>query len=1051
MPQHDHHSNWFLEILDRFADIVQLIPIGIVLSTFMLAVLWCVIQLIVSPLFFNRWIVLSGFLVPIALVVYGYLQARRESSEALKGTFPPRNQGPKKSSLFQRIGNPVLSLIFVVIFFSVWVWGIINQVRIQLDRSSRVVLVISEGIPLQHETETFEIHQSVLDYEDAIEKSAHVQFEVIPPPSLAWHLLLRYGLLKPTHIKKRLETAKDNTNADVLVWAHIQPVTGVSAALPDITDVEILSDDPLPPYASECLERFLENKLEEELGSEQRTREQYAQGIAATTAFVTGLHYYAQEKYAEAASSFEAIPSLVRDGTVNLVMTYLTGYYYFLAATDREKLDHDSRLLLSEVISSDLRDLYPGGKFTLYDQCNAISSLFLAGLYGIRGETEKALKLYRDIEDKADIIRERVFGKDVRAFARFAGRLEYDYGQLKVDQRELVEAIKRFDCALKGSVYQQEFDRCRPELDSWINGDYRIWRALGSAQTRLALLNPNSSEQRRKELLEEAKRNLNIALDLNPDDQLTLFELWRVYGELGESKLASEIQNILCPFAVKYAPSALVTGPNIPIEVAWMSCDKGNPKVVLTRAGKSYEIPANSVQDSCKMVDWLTNNGVEMPTWMPLIVDMEVKFEVEGKPIPMGSVSFNPTLDLLLKLPESIEAGKKVKAIGQLLCLGNESIGLSLPRETDAYRFTLRMWTKRQQTSEEPQEWFAISSTDATPRYPIPFQLEMPGEYIAHLEIVDAISTPTVVFRGKEAQEFKVAMPMPTPTSTPTPTVTPTPTPTATSTPTPTPTPTGTNTVTPTPTYSIALSRPGPIYRLPEEDPQYSLVIEGNVTRTADQPLLRWIVLYDYDDPEQREVKRLAVVGDHLHVALDACDLLSLPDGQRAEEFWQLGENGLPILQRRYTLDFLAAWPDSPLAATLVATYGPAAVQISPRLAFVTPPGDWPAIILPEEQPYPFHVRIMCNRTPVSFADTGLSGRAKVVAVVRDEGSGQVIDTIELMERPSGSGEYEGSLNLGYGRYRMYAEIRVDSTSGARTSTDLSWEVPTPIPAPPAP
>lgn len=61
MPQHDHHSNWFLEILDRFADIVQLIPIGIVLSTFMLAVLWCVIQLIVSPLFFNRWIVLSGF------------------------------------------------------------------------------------------------------------------------------------------------------------------------------------------------------------------------------------------------------------------------------------------------------------------------------------------------------------------------------------------------------------------------------------------------------------------------------------------------------------------------------------------------------------------------------------------------------------------------------------------------------------------------------------------------------------------------------------------------------------------------------------------------------------------------------------------------------------------------------------------------------------------------------------------------------------------------------------------------------------------------------
>ena len=1063
MLQRHHHSNRFLESLSILADIVQLVPAGLVLSTFILALLWCVVELLVSPLFFDHWIVLSVFAVPIVLAGLGLVQAYRRYSESKMRARPslPPSSRPKKLSLFQRIANPVLMLFFVAMFF-VWVGGIVNRVFVQLDRSPRAVLIISEGIHLRT-SEIFDIQQSVLNYTGTIEGSTHARFEVISPPSPAWHLALRYGLLKPTNIRKSLETAKNNTNADVLVWVHIQPATGASAALPDITDVEILSDDPLPPYASECLERFLENELEEELKPEQRSREQYAQGIAATTAFVTGLHYYAQEKYAEATSSLEGIPSLVRDRTANLVTAHLPGYYYFLAATNSEKLDHTSMPLLTEVISRNLKDLYSGGTLTLHnDPCNAMNTLFLARLYHMLGQAEKASELYCDIEDKADIIREQVFGRDVSAFTRFASILEYDYGQLKVGQLELAEAIKRFDCALKGCVYHQEFDRCKPELDSQINGDQRIWRALGSTQTRLALLNPNSPEQQ-KELLEEAKGNLNVALDLNPYDRLALFELWRVYDSLGESELASEIRDTLCPFAVKYAPFTLVPGPNIPIEVVWIPCDdKGNNKVVITRDGKRYEIPANSLQDACKMIDLLTDGGARVPAWMPLSANMWVEFESEGEVIPIGQLILNPSFDLHPTIPESIEAGEKVIAIGRLLCLGDESIGFFLPRETDAQRFALRMWTKRQQALEEPQEWLAISTPDTTTGYQIPFQLETPGEYTAHLEIVDvSVLTPTMVFRGKKDREFEVATPMPTPTNTPTATVTPTPTPTATSTHTPTPTPTSTNTltatptetptITPTPKYGIGLSRPGPIYRLPEKDPQFSLVIEGNVTRTADQPPLRWIVLYDYDDPEQREVERLAVVGDHFRVTLDACDLLSLPDGQRPEEFWQLAENGLPILQRRYTLNFLAAWLEPTLAATPVITYGPIVVEISPQLAFVMPPGDWPSIIWPEEQPYPFHVRLTCNRTPVSFAGTSLSERAKVVAVVRDESSRQVIDTIELIEQPLGSGEYVGALNLGHGRYSMYAEIRLDSTSGARTSTDLVWEVPTPPPVPPAP
>jgi hypothetical protein len=161
MPQHDHHSNRFMKFLDRFADIVQLvqlIPIGICLLTFMLALLWCVIQWIASPLFFNRWIVLSVFIVPILLAVYGFLQVYRKKPLEVQ------------SGEFQRIGNPVLMLIFVVIFL-VWVGFIITQVRIQLDRSSRVVLIVSEGIPFRPPG-TFDIQQRALLCSGEIRRSS---------------------------------------------------------------------------------------------------------------------------------------------------------------------------------------------------------------------------------------------------------------------------------------------------------------------------------------------------------------------------------------------------------------------------------------------------------------------------------------------------------------------------------------------------------------------------------------------------------------------------------------------------------------------------------------------------------------------------------------------------------------------------------------------------------------------------------------------------------------------------------------------------------------
>jgi hypothetical protein len=468
----------------------------------------------------------------------------------------------------------------------------------------------------------------------------------------------------------------------------------------------------------------------------------------------------------------------------------------------------------------------------------------------------------------------------------------------------------------------------------------------------------------------------------------------------------------------------------------------------------------------------LTNWGTDDLAWKPIGADLSVEFASLGsehKPTeevkaPRVPVQIRPDIHLRSTFPENVTAESEVPAELEMVCRDGSLFFLPIPTphiRDYKFRFQASLLPGGQKldvVSTPSSRLVALTPGGTrTPVYGITLRLPTSGNYKVDPQIVnDAGLTPMVVYSNVE-DSFKLPVgpkPTATPTATHTPTDTHTPTPRPTNTPTLTPSPTNTPSVTPTPTYGIVVTQPVSPYRLKREDQQkYMLVIEGRVIHTADRPILGWIVLRDHDDRLGQEVISRRPDEQTLstfRLTTDACNLLTRPDGQDSyKAFW---ETDTPVLKRRYDIDLLADSLVLPPPNAQIATYGPVTVIIEPSLIIepqVTSQGDWPAYIRPEQQPFPFQVKLRCGSMAVNFSGTELSQRAQVKAVVWQEISGietqtpgrREIRTLVLAENPPNSGVYPGRLDFPPGRYMMQAGIWVGDTVTTVSSDQKAWEV----------
>lgn len=486
--------------------------------------------------------------------------------------------------------------------------------------------------------------------------------------------------------------------------------------------------------------------------------------------------------------------------------------------------------------------------------------------------------------------------------------------------------------------------------------------------------------------------------------------------------------------------------------------------------------------DACTWFGSRYEWGSKAPVWQPLNVFLSVDFApatLEPQTTKPFSISIPLRVELEITpqplIPEGIGVGEKTVIRAQLVCAQDNAKSFYLPTPRVNEHYVFRVQTKRSGESTPTYHLMRQPLTATpihTPIYEVDFLATRPGIYKARLQVVNvAYPTPPVVLEGGVVR-FQVSTSTPTPTPTPTPTAsptwTPTPTPTftstpsstPTSTPTRTPTPTATHTPTrtptptptPTPTYAVHWTEPAlqatRVYRFPMPGLGYTLIAEGQAVHATDEPSPWWLDIYDYDDPNQQKVYIRRLNGDQFRVEVDACDLLFRPDSTSPKQLWQLGEDNVLVLWRRYSFAVRVDWPDVNLAATPVATHEPVAVEIQPRLVFATPSGEERLIARPEER-YPITVLLQCHDRNVSLANVS---EVKVIIVIKgermeDDRREPYIDRVDLTESPEGSGKYVGKLSLPYGNYEIYAAIQVNATEEARTSK-LRWDVPTLTPTP---
>lgn len=260
-----------------------------------------------------------------------------------------------------------------------------------------------------------------------------------------------------------------------------------------------------------------------------------------------------------------------------------------------------------------------------------------------------------------------------------------------------------------------------------------------------------------------------------------------------------------------------------------------------------------------------------------------------------------------------------------------------------------------------------------------------------------------------------------------------------TDTPTPTPTPT------PKPEYWVTLLEPLSPYRLPKADtPHFGIGIAGQMFYPLARPPSAVAIM----ESGGTELDRRALIlrGNDFEVAeqLDACELLTRPAGQEPGAFWRL-EGGQLFLAREYDLHFFTE------PGVTVATVGPIQVEITPVLRFDLPPDGWPPLIRPEEFPYPFSARLLCDHIPVSLDSAPVDVPLTVVAEIVDQSSGRSVQEIQLSEDPDEPGKYNGSITRPVpGRYTLKAEVRADGKPRIKTSTNLPWAIATPEPLTPA-
>ncbi|MBL7066153.1 MAG: hypothetical protein ISS49_18405, partial [Anaerolineae bacterium] len=132
-----------------------------------------------------------------------------------------------------------------------------------------------------------------------------------------------------------------------------------------------------------------------------------------------------------------------------------------------------------------------------------------------------------------------------------------------------------------------------------------------------------------------------------------------------------------------------------------------------------------------------------------------------------------------------------------------------------------------------------------------------------------------------------------------------------------------------------------------------------------------------------------------------------------------------------------------------VATTEPVQVEISPTLRVEIPPDGWPEFILPQEKPYAFAVRLLCETTPISLRGARVGVPLTVVAEVLDDATGRLVQEIPLQEDPARPGRYTGQLtDLAPGRYALKARVRADGQLLIETSTGPRWTVSSPTGTP---
>lgn len=294
-----------------------------------------------------------------------------------------------------------------------------------------------------------------------------------------------------------------------------------------------------------------------------------------------------------------------------------------------------------------------------------------------------------------------------------------------------------------------------------------------------------------------------------------------------------------------------------------------------------------------------------------------------------------------------------------------------------------------------------------------------------------------------------LAVPRPTPTSTPTTTrtststKTPAPTPSRPPVPTRTPTrvPTATSTSTPArpAAYRVTLYKPVSPYRLPKTPtPRYGIEIAGRIFYPSTKPPTA-VALAELGG-RVLERQPLVLAGNDFRVAEspDACVLLTKPSFQEAGAFLRLEGNRL-FLSRDYSLRFFAG------LGTAVVTVEPIRVEVTPALRVKLPPDGWPPFLRPEDIPYRFSLRLLCQRIPVSLQAAPVRATLVAMAEVLDAGSGQVVQEIPLAEDRAQPGSYSGAIQgLAPGRYLLKARIVADGRSIMEARSNPTWTVPTP-------